>query len=240
MIWWWRNNTLVIPVKAILLVIPLLVTALHTAQSQQQDLHAWYNVTVAGELSKKVGFSIEPELRLFENLSRIRSWQTELNMYYQLAKKVDVGGIYRYQVEYDNPSHNKRIHRWALYTKFGYKTGHFRWRYRAMIQSEYRNILTSDDGMVNDLGHRHKLSVKYTRKKLFIQPSLGVEYYFVLGPATDKGEWKRRFFISCEHKISKRISTKIAYKHQSEYQVKTPETIHIMVMSLEYKPKFLK
>jgi len=226
--------------KTVFLMVCLWISGVHIAQSQQQDMQAWYNVTIAGELGKKLGFSIEPELRLFENLSRMRSWQTEFNMYYQLTKKMDVGGVYRYQVEYDKPLYNKRVHRWAFYTKIGYKTGHFRWRYRAMIQDEYRNIKTSDYGRISHLGHRHKLSVKYTRKKLFIQPSFGVEYYFALKPAIDKGEWKRRFFISCDYKISKQISTKIAYKYQSEYQVKSPDAIHIIVVSLEYKPKFLK
>ncbi|TLX76918.1 DUF2490 domain-containing protein [Labilibacter sediminis] len=226
--------------RKLFLAIPLILFSLQTLLAQQEDFHTWYNLTVNGNIFKKVDFSIEPEIRLFENSSQLRSWQSELNISVPIVKKIDIGGIYRYQVEYDNPEKNKRVHRWALYTKIKYKSGKLRWNYRAQIQNEQANYRTSKNGSIHHIGHRHKLSLKYKNKKWFVYPSFGFEYYFSLSPAVDDGEWKNRFFISMEKEINKRLSGKLSYKYQNEFNIANPDVINIFYMGIEYSPKFLK
>ncbi|WP_430816471.1 DUF2490 domain-containing protein [Carboxylicivirga sp. RSCT41] len=208
--------------------------------AQQQDMLTWYGFKVEGGLNKKLGYSIEPELRLFENTSRVHSWLTEVSLYYELHKRIEAGGLYRYQVEYDKPDYNERIHRVAAYLNFNYKIKRFRWRYRAMLQNEYRNVLTSNDGLNNHMGHRHKLSLKYYRKKWKLRPSAGMEYYFSVRPATHSGRWKSRYFAGLDYRMSKELSFGVTYKLQDEFNVREPDQYHIFQLGVEYKPGFLK
>jgi len=225
--------------KNVLIFIFALTTSC-VLYAQQQDMHTWYGFKVEGELNKSLGFSFEPELRLFENAGRVHSWLTEFSLYYELHKRIMLGGLYRYQVEYDKPDYNERIHRTAMYLNFNYKIKRFRWRYRAMLQNEYRNRLTSANGSKNYLGHRHKLSLKYYRKKWKVRPSAGVEYYFSLQPATHHGRWKSRYFAGVDYKWSKELNFGLSYKLQDEFNVREPEQFHIFQLGVEYQPKFLK
>ena len=208
--------------------------------AQQEDFSSWYNLSVNGELFKKLDFSIEPELRIFENSSQLESWQMQLNLSTKVKKWLDVGLAYRYQVEYDDPRKNERIHRIAGFSKFGYKTGKLRWSYRAQIQSEQANINSSEDGYVKHIEHRHKIGVKYRNKKWFCEPSVGIEYFFCLAPSKDKNRWKNRLFVTIEKDISKRISGTISYKRQEEFNVANPDITNIIQVGIEYKPKWLK
>ncbi|MBK3519436.1 DUF2490 domain-containing protein [Carboxylicivirga sp. N1Y132] len=208
--------------------------------AQQQDMHTWYGFKMEGELNKKMGFSFEPELRLYENASQVHSWLTEFSMFYELHKRLAIGGLYRYQVEYDKFDYNERIHRTAIYLNFNYKIQRWRWRYRAMLQNENRNFLTSADGLNNYLGHRHKLSLKYYRKKWKFRPSIGMEYYFPVRPTTHTGRWKRRYIAAVDYRWSKELNVGLSYKMQDEFNVREPEQFHIFQLGLEFKPKFLK
>ncbi len=219
----------------------ILVSIISTsAFAQQEDFNTWYNVSLKGNLYKKIDFSIEPQIRLFENSRQLSSWQTEINLSTGFRKWLDLGGAYRYQVEYDNPLLNERVHRWAFYSKFSFNTNKLKWAYRAQIQSEQVNINSSPDGDINYVEHRHKFAVKYKNKKWFIEPSVGIEYYISITPEKDKGEWKNRYYISLNKSISKRISATIAYKRQEEFNRANPDITNIIYFGFEYEPKFLR
>lgn len=212
----------------------------HNTKAQYEDFETWYNLTIKGEINKKWSYNLEPELRFFENASQLSNWQTEFSLSYDLPKKFDVGGIYRYAVNYEKPNYNRRIHRFAVFLKYQLKTGYFRWRYRGQLQNEWVNYNTSADGQINYMGHRHKFAIKYNDKDWPFEPSMGIEYYFSLMPAKDVGEWKQRYYITVEKKINKRTSAKLSYRRQNEFNVAKPDLVNILFVGIEYKPKFLK
>ncbi len=222
------------------LALIILAVCSTIAIAQQEDFNTWYNVSFKGNLYKKVDFSIEPQIRLFDNSRQLSSWQTELNISAPISKWLDVGGAYRYQVEYDDPRMNERVHRLALYTKFGFKINRLRWSYRSQIQKEQANIHSSPDGHIQYWEHRHKISLKYKNKKWFVEPSMGIEYFFCLAPAEDVGEYKNRYFISLEKKVSKRVNASLSFKRQDEFNVAKPDKVNILYFNIEWEPKLLK
>jgi hypothetical protein len=209
-------------------------------KAQQEDLNTWYGVKVKGDLYKKLDFSVEPQVRFFENAGRLSSWQTEFDISAEVFKWWEVGSAYRYQVEYTNPEKNEREHRWAAYTKLSFETGALEWNYRAQFQSERVNIYSSPDGHVRNIEHRHKWYFKVKKKKWPVEPSAGIEYFFTIAPAIDKGEWKHRFYVSLEREISKRWSVNLSYKQQEEFNRAQPDRVYIFSFGLEYEPKWLK
>lgn len=222
------------------LLISLLLILIAPVKAQTEDLESWWNFTLKGRFNKKLNYTIEPELRLYDNSSRIRNWQTEGSLGYEVIKNIEVGGLYRYEVNYLKQEYNRRIHRASAFIKYKHETGRIEWSYRGIWQNEFVNIVSSDDGHINHMGHRHKLSVVYDYKKWPVKPSLGVEYYFPIAPDQEVGEWKKRWFMSLEKDISKRWSTKFSYRRQLEYNVANPFSRNIITVGLEYQPKFLK
>lgn len=235
-IWLWSNRFMY---RFLLLAVLLCFGLNGKVSAQQNDFHSWYNFTLGGKISKKLEFTLEPELRLYNNSRQVRNWQTEGSIEYDWTKLLNVGGVYRYQVEYDNANYNERIHRFAIFVKLNHKLNKLRFRYRGMLQNEHYNWMTSSDGKINYMGHRHKVSVKYSKKKLLIKPSVGVEVYLPIQPAIDRGEWKMRYFVTCEHNVSKEVGLKVSYKQQHEYNVSNPDIINILMFGLEFKPKFI-
>lgn len=150
-----------------------------------------------------------------------------------------MGSAYRYQVDYSNPEKNERVHRWAVYTKLGFKTGAFKWRYRAQLQNERVNIHSSPDGHVRYMEHRHKWYLNVKKKKWPVEPSAGIEYFFSIAPFKDRGEWKSRFFVSIEKELSKRWSATLSYKQQEEFNRAQPDRVHIFSLGLDFDPKWL-
>ena len=124
---------------------------------------------------------------------------------------------------------------YEVITKFKYSTGKFDWAYKGQLQSQYTNYYSSEDGQIPDVGHRHKFSVKYERKKNFVNPSMGIEYYFSLSPAKDVGEWKQRWYVSLEKDFTKRTSGSLSYRRQTEYNVAEPEIVNVLYFGIEYK-----
>ncbi len=221
-------------------LITLLLLTVNTINAQVEDFVTWWNFSVEGEISKKISYSVEPEIRFFENSSQLSSWQTEFSLGYEPIKNLGIGGIYRYTTDYEKPDYNRRRNRFSLYLKYQLKTGHFRWQYRGIWQNDFINTNSSPDGQTDYMGHRHKLTIKYRDKDWPVEPSVGVEHYFAVAPAKDAGEWKRRWFINIEREINKRLSAKISYKRQNEFDVANPDLTNILLVGLEYEPKFLK
>lgn len=209
-------------------------------KAQQEDLNTRYALKIEGDLYKKLDFSIEPELRFFENAGRLNSWQTEFDISTEILKWWEIGSAYRYQVDYSNPEKNERIHRWAVYTKLGFKTGAFRWSYRVQFQNERVNVHSSPDGHLRYMEHRHKWYFKIKKKDWPVEPSAGIEYFFSITPFKDRGEWKNRFFVSVEKDLSKRWSATLSYKQQEEFNRAQPDRVYIFYFGLGYEPKWLK
>ncbi|MCU4166249.1 DUF2490 domain-containing protein [Carboxylicivirga caseinilyticus] len=221
-------------------IIVLLLLSVKTIDAQVEDFVTWWNFTVKGEISKKLNYSFEPELRFFENSSQLSSWQSEFSLDYEVIKNLNIGGLYRYTVDYRTPDFNRRRNRFSLFFKYEVKTGHFRWQYRGIWQNDFTNVNTSVDGKTDFMAHRHKFAVKFKDKDWPVDPSFGVEYISALAPSKDLGEWKRRWFINVEREINKRLSAKISYKRQNEFEVSNPDLTNILLVGLEYEPKFLK
>ncbi len=217
-----------------LIIYTLLFVAL-PLMAQNEDFETWTNFSLSGELFKDIDFSVEPELRFFDNASRLSCWQSDFSLSKALSKRLDVGLFYRYRVNYEVENYNQRMHRLGAFLKLNYKTGKFIWSYKAQLQRQHTNWKTSEDGAIAEMAHRHKLMVKYKRKKNFVNPSVGVEYNFALSPAEEVGTWKRRLYFSIDKQLTKKVSIDLSYRRQEEYGVAEPETLNILFIGMGYE-----
>ncbi|MFT5310599.1 MAG: hypothetical protein ACI9LA_000920, partial [Bacteroidia bacterium] len=73
-----------------------LITFSSAVTGQGWDFGTWHKVNVGGELTKKLSLSVEQQVRLNENSSRLDQAFTELGLGYDLPKGFALNGAYRF------------------------------------------------------------------------------------------------------------------------------------------------
>jgi hypothetical protein len=213
---------------AIVLIMPF------KAYSQETDFDTWITLELKGRLFKHVDFDIIPELRLWDNSTRIDSWLGEVELSVPVIKYFELGVAYRMQLDETHPDYYKEIHRFGIFAGVDYKIKRLKIAYRATYYQEYTNINTSELGKIPETQHRHKLSLKYNIKKSPITPYVSAEMYFILKPDWKDQERKLRTAVGFEYKFSKKISASIEYKYQRQFYTDDFKTDNILGLGLEY------
>jgi hypothetical protein len=146
---------------------------------QESDFQTWFNVELSGRFFKKVDYSIAPEIRTWDNSSRVETILCEVALSVPVAKNFDFGLIYR-------PSLNKtevythKSNRYCLFADAVYKIERFRFSYRGIYQQEFTDYNTSENGHIPDIQHRHKIGIKYNPKKWNMIAFISSEAFFIL------------------------------------------------------------
>lgn len=201
---------------------------------QESDFQTWVNIEVKGEILKKIDFSVAPEVRTFDNSSRIRTMICEIDLSVPLAEYFRVGIIYRPELDVSD-EYASKINRYCAYGSAEYKLDRFKFSYRGIYQQEYKDYNTSENGHLPLAQHRHKIGIKYNIKNFKITPSAAAEMFFTLQPFDEKGQKKLRLSISADYNINKKLSCSVGYKFQREFYVNNPEFIHVLSLSLGYE-----
>jgi predicted porin len=213
---------------AIVLFIPCI------AESQVKDFDTWITLELKGSLFKHVKYDLTPELRLWDNSTRVESMLTELDVSVPFAKYFELGVLYRYQLDITEPDYNQRINRFGVFGQITYKVKRLKISYTGTYQQEYTNLNTSELGNVPENQHRHKIGLKYNIRKSKITPFASAEMYFTVKPAWKAQESKLRTSIGLEYKFSKKINAYIDYKYQKQFNNTNAKTDYILGMGMEY------
>lgn len=213
----------------IFLLVPFL------AQAQKEDFRTWYNFELEGELFNLVDFTVSPELRLWDNSTRLESVLARTSLSVPVTKFLRLGVRYRYQTDYVRKDYTKYIHRYGLWAEFDYKIARLRMAYRAIYQNEYTNFSRSEDGRHPEIVHRHKVSFKYRGKGWDITPLLAAEMFFLIRPKEINYQQKLRLTAGFKYRITKDLKLNLSYKYQQEYYENNPLTSHIISTGIEYE-----
>jgi hypothetical protein len=212
----------------------LLALASNLIFSQESDFQTWVNIDMKGKLYKKVKYSLVPEIRTWDNSTRVKTMLCEISLSVPVSKYFDLGIIYRPALS-KSETYSHKTNRFCLFGSAIYKIENFKLSYRLIYQQEYTDYNTSENGHLPDIQHRHKFGLKYNPKNRDISPFISTEGFFTLKPITEKEEWKLRTSIGLDYKINKDLNCSIDYKIQKEYRVRNPLTINILGISLEYE-----
>ncbi len=213
----------------IFLLVPFL------AKAQQEDFRTRYNFELEGELFNLVDFTVSPELRLWDNSTRLESVLASTALSVPVTKFLRLGVRYRYQTDYVREDYTKYIHRYGLWAEFDYRIERLRMAYRAIYQNEYTNFNRSEDGRIPKIVHRHKISFKYRGKGWDITPMLAAEMFFIIRPKEISYQQKLRLTAGFQYRITKDLNINLSYKYQQEYYENNPLTSHIISTGIEYE-----
>jgi long-subunit fatty acid transport protein len=200
-----------------------------------EDAGMWNTLSVEKEFSEKFSLAIDEEFRLKENFSMLNLFYTNVGINYKITERIKVGLTYRliekwkYEGQYFSFRHR-------LMFDLGYKYKFNRWAisYRSRVQSELRDIYTSEYGKVPEWYWRHKIEVKYKRGDY--SPYVGSEWrYQITDPRnyeSDAGWYRARFFAGFDYDINKRNTIGIYYLIQREFGL--VERQHLYILGVQY------
>lgn len=201
--------------------------------AQREDFRTWWAAELRGELLNQVDFKVTPEVRFFDNSSRMSSFLTDLDVSTPFLDYFRAGGQYRF--ERINTKNAYLGNRFGVYLKVRYKIDRFRLGYRAMYHWEFVGINTSENGNIPDEYHRHKFSLSYYRKRWDLRPAVSVEYFSNRIPVESAYEQKFRFSAGLDYKLNKKMNLSLSYKYQKEYFANNPLAANIIATKITFE-----
>ena len=203
--------------------------------SQQEDFRTWINVELEGELFNLIDFSLTPEVRLWDNSTRLDGILGEVDLSVPATKFFRPGLYYRYELDHDRRNKYNNTNRFGIYAILDERIGRLRMAYRAMYQREYTNIHTEESGWIPVSVHRHKITLKYRKKGWDITPGVSVEGFFTLNPKQNTNQEKIRLTAGFRYKLTKKIDLGIDYKYQQEFYESNPLISHIISIGANFE-----
>jgi hypothetical protein len=200
---------------------------------QDSDFQTWYNIEVDGNIRKLFDYSVSPEIRMWDNSSRIETMLCEISLSKPITKYFSLGVLYRPELVVAD-IYNHKVNRFSAFADASYKIKRLKFSYRGMYEQQYVDYNTSENGHNPYIWHRHKIGLKYNPRKWDFSPFISTEGFFALRPLKDAQKWKLRTSFGLEYKINKKMNCSVAYKIQKEYNSNHPTTLYILNFGLEY------
>jgi hypothetical protein len=205
------------------------------AMGQEEDFRTWWDLELEGELFNLVDFSVAPEIRLWDNSTRLESFLATADLSVPVTKFLRFGLEYRHEINYKREDMTRNLNRFGIYTELDCRIERLRMAYRAMYHSEYTNISRDEEGKIPESVHRHKISFKYRRKGWDIAPMASAEMFYTIRPRWNNYQQKLRITAGLQYRLTKDININLQYKYQQEYYENNPLTSHIISTGIEYE-----
>ena len=212
----------------IISIIHLPFYILHSSSfAQHNDAWQWTTLSIEKKITPKMSVIVDEELRLFNNISRINLFYTNIGTSYKINNYFKVAGVYRW-IEKSKPDgiYSSR-HRFYIDAFFKYKYNPVTFVYRARLQTQVRDINSNEDGTVPESYWRSKFDFKFDLNRDYT-PYIAAEFRYQFANnrlmeannTFDRG----RYYIGCDYEINKRNSFGLYYMIQREFNVNDPET----------------
>jgi hypothetical protein len=222
--------------KKIAFLIILTIGILSQSFAQTiNDAGLWCTFNVEKKLTQKFGVFLTEEYRLKENFSRNNLFYTDLGLFYKPFDLIKVSLSYRCIEKFQLDKSISFRHRIMLDVLLKKKVEKFVLSFRQRLQTEYRNVYSSELGSIPEWYTRSKLTVKYDLDKP-ITPYVAVELrYQINNPRSVEVNklWHRaRYIAGLDYKRNDKHTFGVYYLIQREWNVSSPQNLYIV--GLEY------
>jgi len=194
---------------------------------QNNDLWQWTTISLDKKLTDKLSVGLDEEIRLYDNMSRLNLCYTNLGFSYKLNSHFKTALTYRFlQKKEDDGSFSFR-HRIMFDVTFKYKVSKIIFSYRSRLQSQVRDVYSSEKGSVGEKYWRSKFDFKLDLDKPFV-PYISAEFRYQFANARQEeanNSWNRgRYYIGFDYEVNDGNSLGAYYMIQKNYHVIDPET----------------
>jgi hypothetical protein len=218
-----------------LVVATILALSTSVGTAQVQDFELWTGVGVSAKVYKKTYVSLEQNLRLFDNASRLNSVFSEVAGSYRFTKEFKVSAKYRFAQKPNTYSDNPSAldHRYNIDVAYRYKMKPLVFSFRTRFQSKVRNVNSSELGRVPTNYNRNRLVIAFDLDQDF-EPYIASEFFYRLNGNEGKFVDEVRFSAGVEYKINKQQEIKLFLMNSRELQVNNPLSSTIVGISYNY------
>lgn len=221
--------------KTILFLFILFNSSFASFSQTTNDAGLWSTFNFEKKLKHNSFIFFTEELRLRENFTRLNLLYTEVGVGIQPYKFLKVSLAYRSIDKYLIDNTFSFRHRLMLDISLKKKIGTILLSYRQRLQSEVRNVYTSENGSLPESYSRNKFEIKYDPGKR-VMPYFATELrYQVRNPRlieADKKWHRSRFIMGIDFEKNKRDKFGFYYLIQGEFNLSAPQNIYII--GLEY------
>ncbi len=200
--------------KSISGIVILLVSCLAVqAQTQtEKDGQAWQGISLEYKANDKFTLLLTDEVRLDQNVSEFQLNLINLEVIYDLKKRVKLAGGYRFSLM---PIVDR--HRLYITPRLRHELKNINTKIYFSTQFQYEF-----DKKQNNTAHlRPKLLFQYEPKfPDKIEPFIATELFYRFTPDNNPDQF--RIYTGLDYKLTKQITFKIAYIHAREFNVEVP------------------
>jgi len=190
--------------------------------SQTTDFQTWNSASVEKSLSKKWSVSLENELRLQDNSTRLRTDYIDLQTKYKWTKRFDVSGAYRFIIKPDEIDQR-------IYADFAYEQPLDKWSIdgRIRVQHQFNPTSQDEDYLRPQVTVHFKLSKKW-------EPFLEEEFFYRIFYNKGNEFDESRTSAGTKYKFNKHNSLKAFYLYEYQFNVNDPLRANVMGVSYQY------
>ena len=221
--------------KKITLVFFVFALSISSASAQYDDAGMWNTINIEKKLKNNFHLFLTEEFRLKENFSQINLFYTDVGFGYKPYNFLKVELAYRSIEKHLITDFYSIRHRLMLDITLKKKLGNFDLAYRHRLQTEVRNVNSSDTGTIPEWYSRNKLTVKYDLQKK-ITPYASCELRYQIDDSrnleSDKTWHRGRYVLGLNYEKDKKNTFGFYYLIQHEWNVSIQEDLYIF--GLEY------
>ena len=185
------------------------------AQEYDDDAALWLNLNLEKKLNDKFDVHFSHSSRINNNISEYGLGYGDIGVSYSHNKNIKVSLDYVLREKRNLDGSYSTRHRAYLAVLLKKEISQFTFSYRYRLQTELKDALTSEYGLVPKYYDRHKLSIKYELSKRY-SVYVSEELYYPWYQAKNKGFDRSRSAIGLIYKLTKRksIEGNFTYRHE--------------------------
>lgn len=211
----------------------LLFTAgiIFSVSAQYDDAGLWTTINAEKKLKNNFHIFLTEEFRLKENFSQINLFYTDIGFGYRPLNFLKVELAYRLTEKHLITDFYSTRHRLMLDIALKKKYGNFDLAYRHRLQTEVRNVNSSENGRVPEWYSRNKFTVKYDLQKKYT-PYISTELRYQIDDLrnieSDQTWHRARYALGFDYELDKKNKLGLYYLIQHEWNVSLPENLYII------------
>ncbi len=215
------------------LVLVMILTGLFVSgNAQTKDVQVWTGPVLKYNITKKIRFDFEQQLRFNHNISKYDLTFSEFALKYKVFKYLDLKAVYRHSfipddkltpvtIEYDKSRVCFDVSTGTEIFNTGIEVGY---RFRYQYSWESQTLIPSNY-------IRNKFDIEYNLSKL-VDPYASWDSFYRLDT---KNEFRQnRYTLGLTWKVTKDLDIESYYHFEQEKNVKNPETVHIIGLAVIY------